>query len=355
MSVSALPPSVQKRLASLRTYQPGASASDDYGKLSSNESPLGPAPAVRLAVAAAADRTNRYPGVEPLRAALAAHEGVCEQQLVITNGSDELCYLIATLFVEAGAVVVLSEPCYQIDELVSRLQQGEPVLVPLRDDGGHDLEAMAAAALDAAVLWLPTPHNPTGVIVELDELECFLDEVPSSCLVVLDEAYRPYVDEAQRPDSIRLVGAHPNLIVQRTFSKAQALAGLRLGYGIGSRELVGALNGIRPPFNVNAAAIAGGLAAIESSAWSEYGVALVRRERDLLEATLAELRIEYFPSQANFVTLKPPDSGALKQGLLAEGLVVRDGDDLGFAGWVRVSIGAAPEMAAVRRVLRRLV
>jgi histidinol-phosphate aminotransferase len=247
---------------------------------------------------------------------------------------------------------VLSEPSYQIDELVTRIQQGEPVLVPLVD-GAHDLDAMAEAADGAAVLWLPTPHNPTGVATEPGALVEFLRLVPESCIVVIDEAYRSYVDPDRKPHTLGLLAAHPNVIVQRTFSKSYALAGLRLGCGFGSPELIGALNGLRPPFNVNAAALAAGLAALDSPDWRDYGVELVRRERARLETTLSDFGFRYFPSQANFVTFQAPDNDRLHQELLAQGLVARDGDDLGLPGWIRVSIGAPPEMAVLRSVLRQ--
>jgi histidinol-phosphate aminotransferase len=354
MSVSALPAVAQRRLATLRNYQPGGAATTPAGKLSSNEAPLGPAPEVRSALAAAGASVNRYPSSHELAQSIAAHEGVGESQLVLTNGSDELCYLIATLFIEAGARVVLSDPCYQIDELVSRLAQGEPRFVPLRDDGGHDLERMAVEARDAGVLWLPSPHNPTGVAVDPEELERFLHRVPDTCLVVLDEAYRCYLDEARRPDAIRLIDEHPNLIVQRTFSKSYALAGLRLGYGIAQSELIAALNGIRPPFNVNAAAIAAARAALRNPDWRDYAVELVRRERQRLQETLTDRGIEHFPSQANFVTLRPAELETFQNALLEAGLVARNGVDLGLPGWIRVSIGAAPEMATLRTVLRRV-
>lgn len=355
MSVSVLPAAVQRRLATLRAYQPGAAATTAAGKLSSNEAPLGPAPGVLSALAAAAASVNRYPSSGSLARTLASNEGIDEDQLILTNGSDELCYLIATLFIEPGARVVLSDPCYQIDELVSRLAHGEPAFVALQADGGHDLEAMATHAQDAAVLWLPSPHNPTGVAVHPAQLTQFLHSVPSSCLVVLDEAYRCYVDVGLRSESERLIAEHPNLIVQRTFSKAYALAGLRLGYGIGSTDVIAALNGIRPPFNVNAAAIAAAHAALQNPAWRDYAVELVRRDRDRLQETLVELGIEHFHSQANFVTLRPHDLVGLKQALSDAGLVARDGADLGLQGWLRVSIGAPPEMATLRAVMRRMV
>lgn len=353
--MSALASIAERRLASLRTYQPGRPAGTSAGKLSSNEAPLGPAPRVREAIAAAAGAVNRYPASEILSVKLADHEAVAESELVLTNGSDELCYLIASLFIEPGASVVLSDPCYQIDELVSRLSEGEPRFVPVRADGGHDLEAIAAAATDAAVVWLPTPHNPTGVPVDPRELEAFLDEVPPTCLVVLDEAYRAYVDEVRRPDSQRLVASHSNLIVQRTFSKAYALAGLRVGYGLGSAELIGPLKAIKPPFNVNAAAIAAACVALESPEWRDYSVELVRRERERLERTLETLGVQFFRSQANFVTFRSDRLERLEHVLSQAGLVARNGADLGLPGWLRVSIGAPPSMAELRAVLREVL
>jgi histidinol-phosphate aminotransferase len=348
--VSVLAATARRRMASLRAYHPGASSRTSAGKLSSNEAPLGPAPAVRTAVARAADQANRYPSSSALAEMVAALTGVKEDQVILSNGSDELCYLIATLFIEPGARVVLSDPCYQIDELVTRIQHGKPSFVPLRD-GGHDLEAMAETAADAAVLWLPTPHNPTGMAVAPGQLERFLKRVPASCLVVLDEAYRSYVDSDLRLPSLELIRLHPNVIVQRTFSKSYALAGLRLGCGFGSGEVISALNGLRPPFNVNAAALAAGRAALENLAWRDYGVELVRRERARLERTLDALGFEYFPSQANFVTFRAPELVRLDARLRQAGLVVRDGADLGLDGWLRASIGAPPEMAVLRAVL----
>jgi histidinol-phosphate aminotransferase len=348
--VSALLATAQQRTAAVRTYRPGAAAVDPAGKLSSNEAPLGPSPRVRSAIATAASDAHRYGDASGLRGLIAARCGVDPDRVVVTNGSDELCYLIATLFIDPGARVVLSEPCYQIDELVTRVARGSAVLVPLRH-GGHDLPAMAAAAAGAAVLWLPTPHNPTGVAVDPGALATLLDAVPADCLVVLDEAYRSYVDPDRRPDTAALLERHPNLIVQRTFSKAHAIAGLRVGYGLGAPDLMSVMNSIRPPFNVNACALAAATAALSDSAWRDYGVELVRRERERLHDTLAALGIEHFRSQANFVTIHPPRVAELHDALGRAGLTVRDGADLGLDGWVRISVGAPPQMAVLRAVL----
>ncbi|HEU4975680.1 MAG TPA: aminotransferase class I/II-fold pyridoxal phosphate-dependent enzyme [Baekduia sp.] len=349
--MSAIADVAERRTTAIRRYEPGRAAASSAGKLSSNEAPLGPAPAVRAAVAAASHTVHRYASSEPLRAALAARLGIPGDRVVLTSGSDELCYLLATLFVDDGDRVVLSRPCYQIDELVTRVHRGAPVFVDLREDGSHDLDAMAAAARDAALLWLPTPHNPTGAAVAPDALVRLLGDVPERCLVVLDEAYRAYADPALRPDVGGLLERHPNLVVQRTFSKDHALAGLRVGYGLAAPEVVAALDAIRPPFNVNTVAVAAAVAALDQPAWRAYGVELVRRERDRLERHLAALGFEHHASQANFVTARIPDPEALHARLAAAGQAIRDGADLGLPGWVRISVGAPPQMAVLRAVL----
>jgi histidinol-phosphate aminotransferase len=340
-----------RRTGGLRRYRPGGAApGPDGAKLSSNEHPLGPAPAVRDAMAGAVP--HRYPDSGALRAELAAAEGVDLEQVVVTSGSDELCYLVAALFVSEGTPVVLGDPCYRIDEVVTRLLGGEPRLVALRSDGAHDTDAMALAASDAGLLWLPNPHNPTGVAVAPGEVDALLASVPPSCLVVLDEAYHDFLDPAERPDVPALLAAHPNLLVQRTFSKAHALAGLRVGYGLGHPDVIAALETVRPPFNVNAAALAAASAALREPAWRDFGVELVRREREALQALLAELGWRHHRSSANFVAVRPPDPARLGGALAAAGIAVRPGDDLGVPGWLRISIGDPAAMAVVRAVVR---
>jgi len=355
MSVVTFPDIARTRTTAFTAYRPGKPATTPAGKLSSNEAALGPAPGVIEAVTVAMRDAHRYPDARPLRRMVAAQELIAEDHVVITNGSDELCYLLASLFVEADAKVMLSDPCYQVDGLVTRLYRGRPEFVALRADGGQDLDAMLARGRDAALVWLPTPHNPTGIAIEPEELHGFLDAVPPGCLVVLDEAYRAYVDEDRRPAVAELLGRYPNLIVQRTFSKDYALAGLRIGYGLGHPTVIDAIERIRPPFSVNAAAVAAAQAALQQVAWRDYSVELAVRERRRLEATLDELGVTYFPSQANFVTLTSPHLERLGEALHEAGLMVRDGSDLGLPGWMRISVGPPPAMARLRAVLREVL
>ena len=151
-------------------YRPGrASPGPQAGKLSSNEAPLGPSPDIQAAIAASLGRVNRYP--EPAQAveALASYAGTTPDRIVLTNGSDELCYLVATLFLGPGRVAVVGDPCYQIDATATLVSGASVRRVPLRQ-GGHDLRAMAEASDGAAVVWLPSPHNPTGVACDPGDL-----------------------------------------------------------------------------------------------------------------------------------------------------------------------------------------
>lgn len=341
------------RVEAIPAYRPGrASPGATAGKLSSNEAPLGAAPAVRAAIAAIAGQVHRYPEQAESHQRLAAHLGVPRDQLLLTNGSDELSHLIATLFLRPGAVAVLGDPGYAIDAAVSRVAGATLRQVPLTG-GGHDLAAMARAARDAAVVWLPSPHNPTGALADKAELGRFLTNIPADCMLVLDEAYRAYADPELLPDVLALLAGHRNLLIQRTLSKDWALAGLRVGYAIGAEAVIEALARIRAPFSVNSAALAATSAALDSPGWHEMSVARVRQERSRLEAELAELGIPYYPSQANFVTVRLAHR-AIAAALREAGLTVRAGEDLGLPGWVRISVGWAPQMAILRDVLRGL-
>lgn len=320
-------------------------------KLSSNEAPCGPSWRVKAAVRDVAGELHRYPSNVELRRAIARAADVGDEWVVVTNGADELCHLIAAVLIEPGGSVALSMPGYRIDE-ISSLSRGAVMReVPLKS-GHHDLEAMLEAARGANLVWLPNPHNPTGCSVDPDAVEWFLSELDEGCVLVLDEAYREFAEEVKRPDTIRLVREYPNLIVQRTLSKAHALAGLRVGYGIAAPALIQALRVVCPPFTNNVCAVAAATAALADRNWSDYSVARVRRERHRLEQFLASIGREFWPSQTNFVTARFGEQTAEAENALARvGVRVRNGRELGIDGWLRISVGTSPQMALVREAL----
>jgi len=351
--VTVLGERAAQRLGGIPIYQPGRPVHGvAVGKLSSNEAPVGASPAVTAAVATAARSLHRYPDAEPqVLDLLSATVGLTTDHLLLTNGSDELCSLIAGAFLGPGHSAVVGKPAYQIDKSVTLASGAELIEVPLID-GGHDLDAMAAAAQRASVVWLPSPHNPTGIAVDPRRLDDFVAAVPSQCLVVLDEAYRSFAEPAYQPDIGGLLSRYPNVLVQRTMSKEWGLAGLRIGYALAAPDIIAGLQRLRAPFSVNTLALAAAKAALTATAWRDMSVALVRFERAKLHADLARNNVEYYPSQANFVCAHI-DYAGIAPALDEAGLAIRPGEDLGLPGWVRISLGWAPSMAALRAVLRR--
>ena len=349
--MSGLSEKLAARLAGVPAYVPGSALPGALSrKLSSNEAALGPSPQIVSALQAAAGAVNRYPEEAELHDRLAHRVGVAPEQLLLTNGSDELCSLVSALFLGPEDKSVLGDPSYAIDVKVSLFAGSQLVRVPLIS-GAHDLPGMAAAAVDAAVVWLPTPHNPTGVAIRPGELHEFLPTVPSSCLVVVDEAYAGYADPDYAIDVAALTAEFSNVLIQRTLSKDWAIAGVRLGYGIGSPEVIDALRRARAPFSVSGLAVAAGMATLDSTAWHRMTVDRAREGRELLEVELKDLGIEFLPSQANFV-LAHISHSRIASRLLATGITVRPGENLGMPGWVRITIGWAPIMAELRSLLR---
>ena len=347
--MTTVPDIARDRVEGLPTYRAGKpSSSAAANKLSSNEAALGPGPSVVQAIRTASSNPHRYPDESVVRDLIAAKHGISTDRILLTNGSDELCYLVADIFLGPGRTAVVGDPCYAIDATATLISGANTVRVPLKA-GHHDLDAMAAAAQSAQVVWLPSPHNPTGTTINAEALGTFLASVPTSCLVVLDQAYIGYVNS--EPDVVELLDRYPNLLVQRTMSKDRALAGLRIGYTLAHPQVVQALAVLRPPFSVNALALAATAASLTSPAWNRMSVDRIREGRELLENELDALGIEYIPSQANFVLVKL-NHEELKPFLEADQITVRAGEDLGAPGWVRITVGWAPTMAGLRQALR---
>jgi histidinol-phosphate aminotransferase len=345
---------IDARLESVPRYLPKAWSKAVAGhhvprpRLSANESPVGPSARVLRELAAAVEQSHRYPIESGVQAAIARRWDLPADRFLLTNGSDELSYLIGSVFIEPGDVVVLGDPPFPIHDLVTRLNRAVPRYVPLVD-GRHDLAAMLDACGDAAVVWLPNPHNPTGGAVDPDDLCRFVEEAPEACIVVVDEAYRAFMDDAAQPPTGLLARRHDNLLIQRTFSKDHAMAGLRLGYGVASPKVIELLSVHRPPFSVNVAALAAAQAAEADPAFLRRIRDSIRRERGRLQRFLDEIGLPYLPSQANFVTVRFGDAlDDVLDELEERGVPARDGRGLGMPGWARVTVGSADEMAALR-------
>jgi histidinol-phosphate aminotransferase len=339
--MSVQTPRFRPILEQFAPYKPGKPPAVEGGptyKLSSNESPFGPLPSVVKVIAAAAGEVNRYPdnGAAELTEAIAVRHAVPVSHVAVGCGSVGLVQQLLEAVADPGAEVLYAWRSFEAYPYLADLAGATSVRVPLRDER-HDLDAMAAAITEATrLIFVCTPNNPTGTVVTSAELGAFLDRVPRDCLVVLDEAYAEYVRDPEVPDGIEIYRGRPNVAVLRTFSKAYGLAGLRVGFLIGSREVAAAARKTMLTFSVNAVAQAAAVASLAAEAELLDRVDLVVAERDRVRAALIETGWVVPPTEANFVWLRLGEqtldfAGACDRA----GLSVRP-----FAGeGVRVSIG----------------
>jgi len=323
-------------------------------RLSANENPLGPSPAVVAALRAEAARVHLYPdgGSLALRQALGAWLGVSPDWLICGNGADELLSLLARAAYEPGDEVVLPHPAFEPYGTEARLAGARVVASPLR---GYetDLDDMArriGPRTKAVVIC--TPHNPASTIVPRAALERFLDGLGADPpLVVLDEAYRDFCDDPETADGVALARARSTVIALRTFSKIAGLAGLRVGYAVAPPATIDRLNRVRAPYNVNRLAQVAAVAALGDRPHLEQTRALVLSERPRLAAALRARGATVPPSQANFLLVGVGDgAGPLRAALVKAGILVRDGAGVGFPGHLRIAIGRPEDNARLLAV-----
>lgn len=352
----------------LHPYQPGKPIStlareigmDEASiiKLASNENPLGPSSKVNAAVAAQLKEQARYPdgGAVLLRDRLASYHDCSPEQITVGNGSNDVLDLVARTFLQQGRSAVFSEHAFAVYPLATQAVGAEPIVVPARE-WGHDLEAMAAAVrvgtdMDTRVVWIANPNNPTGTWVGRESLYSFLKAVPAEVVVVVDEAYIEYVEEANYPDASQWLGEFPNLIVTRTFSKAYGLAGYRIGYGLSSERVADLLNRVRQPFNVNALAQTAALTALEDQNHIRKGVELNRVEMDKLTRGFERMGLEWIPSVGNFVSVDLGQPAMSTFDAMQQlGVIVRPVGNYGMPNHLRISVGLPEENEHCLQVL----
>jgi len=336
----------------------------DSIKLASNENPLGPSPKARAAVAELLAELARYPdgGGFELRDALAHHHGVSPDMITLGNGSNDILDLIARCFLSPGAEAVFSQYAFAVYPICTQAAGAAAKVAPAHDGSrgpqyGHDLKAMRERVGDETrVVFIANPNNPTGTWLRRDELLAFIDSLPPHVVVVVDEAYIEYVEEADYPDASQWLQDYPNLIVTRTFSKAYGLAALRIGYSLSHPDIAELLNRVRQPFNVNAMAMAAAQAALEDREHIDRSVAVNRAAMVQLTDGFKALGLDYIPSVGNFVCVDVGCPGAeVDAALLQEGCIVRPIAAYGMPQHLRVTIGLEAEnarfLAALKKVL----
>ena len=349
----------------LRAYDPGHDlvawrrrVGPSLVELGSNETPWGASPAARAAVLDVLHGLHRYP--DPLggdlKRALAAVHGVDVADLFLGNGSHEVLMQLAQAFAGPGDEVVASQYGFAVYALAAQAVGATLRTAPALPRGdamprGHDLGALAAAVGPRTKLvYLANPNNPTGTWFDIDALERCLRAIRRDVLVVVDEAYAEFADDGATALSLR--ERHPNLVVTRTFSKAYALAGLRVGFAVAHPRCVAVLERLRESFNVNAAGLAAAEAALGDTAHLRWVVERNAEERTKLDAALTSRGWFVHPSRTNFLLVEFGErTGTLEAGLLERGIVPRPMGGYGLPGCLRITVGDRDEN---RRLLAAL-
>jgi histidinol-phosphate aminotransferase len=359
----------QPGVRGLRAYDPGhdlvalRTRSDVLTELGSNENPYGASPAARAALLDVMHDLHRYP--DPLggdlKRALAAKHGVGIDQILLGNGSHELLMQFAQVFAGPGDDVVASQYGFAVYALAAQAAGATLRLAPAlpRDHGmarGHDLDAFAAAVTQTTrLVYLANPNNPTGTWFAAAAFDAFLARIPTDVLVVVDEAYAEFADAPEYASALSLLARHPNLIVTRTFSKAYALAGLRVGYAVAHPGLGAVMERVRESFNVNTIALAAAEAVLGDDAHLASSLARNAGQRAELGDALRERGWFVHPSQTNFLLVEfGPDTPAIEASLLAQSVVVRPMTGYGLPQCLRITVGDVDENKRLIAALDRL-
>jgi histidinol-phosphate aminotransferase len=352
-------------IRTLIPYEPGKPIEEverEYGiansvKLASNENPLGPSPKALAAIREKLDHLHLYPDGDCfyLKRGLAQKLAVAPDTLIFGNGSNEIIELAARTFLRPGDEAVMAEQAFVVYQLIVQAVGGKSKAVPLRDYA-HDLAAIAEAVTpQTRLVFLANPNNPTGTIFRREEWDRFLGRVSKNILLIVDEAYFEYVQDRDYPDSLKYHEPDRAILTLRTFSKLYGLAGLRIGYGVGSKEIIAMMQRVRQPFNVNAAAQWAALAALDDSEHVQRSLEVNRAGLDYLQAEFQKLGLEFVPSQGNFILVRVGRGQEVFQQLLGQGVIVRPMGGYRFPEHVRVTVGTMAENQKFIDALQKVI
>jgi histidinol-phosphate aminotransferase len=346
---------VRREIRDLPSYVPATGAAkgaDRLLRLDMNESPYGPSPRTRAALADFV-QTNRYPDFaqSALRSALSEYAGRPIEQIICGAGLDDVFTTLANLMIEPGDEVIISEPTFGVYRPLFSMHGAKVVNVPLTEDFAFQPDRVLAAITDLTkIVIICSPNNPTGNLFPIEAVEQVC--ASSRCLVAIDEAYAEFADHSHIP----LMDRYPNVMILRTMSKWAGLAGMRVGYGLVPEQLVGAVAHVVPPFhNVSLASSEAAIASIEDREFLMDRVANICTARAALFAYLAEIDVlAPLPSVTNFILVKTsyPDARPLVQGIAERGVLIRGYGDSLLRPYFRVSVGLPAENDQFLHALR---
>ncbi len=348
---------VPEHIRSIVPYPPGKPIEElerEYGvtdsiKLASNENAWGSSPKAIQAIRDQLGKLNRYPDGSNyyLVQTLAEKLGFSADEIVIGNGSDDIIEFLVKAYVESGDEVITSHPSFLMYQKVVQVRGGVNLVFPLKGMQ-HDLDAILGAITEKTrLIFLDNPNNPTATAIPPGDLYAFLSKVPESVIVVLDEAYRDFMDLEIQVDIYSLIQnskGRCGVVALRTFSKAYGLAGIRVGYGLMSAEIAGYLHRVRQPFNVNQLAQVAAVAALKDTEFYEHTLKETREGMAWLKKEVEKLGCRTYSSQTNFFLIDVKgDATVLYEEMLHKGVIIRSMKAYGYSNVIRVTVGTTDE------------
>jgi len=341
-------------ISSLPEYIPGGTIEEireKYGlkevyKLASNENIYGPSPKVIEYFKKGFSDINYYPDsyCRQLRKRLSLKLSVSEDSIIFGNGTDQIIEMVCDAILCRNSNVIIPDPTFLTYEKSALKNESEVIKVPLKDYRQDIKSILERINKDTAVIFLTSPHNPTGTIITKEEIEYALDNIRKDILVVLDEAYVEFVPEKYKIDSLKYIKRYDNLLIMHTFSKIYGIAGLRIGYGIGNAEVISNITKLMQPFVVNSIAQIAAILSLEDDDSINSNIKTIINEREIFSQRLKKEGIPFVESYSNFVLIKTGlRSIEIIEELMKKGFMVRGGEFLGFPGYIRVSM-SLPEI-----------
>lgn len=334
----------------IAAYVPGRHGAPGVAKvykLSSNENPLGASPAAKEAVRRVAERMEFYPdgSAAKLREAIAERHALNPANIICSNGSDEVIGLLTQTYLGPGDEGVFTEHGFLVYKIYIQAAGGVPVVARETDETANVDAILAAVTPRTKIVFIANPNNPTGTYLPFEEIRRLHAGLPKTVLLVVDAAYAEYVRRNDYEAGVELVSSAENVVMTRTFSKIHGLGGLRIGWAYGPAHVIDALNRVRGPFNVNAAAIEAGIAAMSDRSHVEQTVLHNDRWLGWLNDELRKLGLRVTPSVGNFVLIHFPDDGRHSAGaaddyLSARGYILRRVTAYGFPNALRMTVGS---------------
>lgn len=360
-----LKPLGSSRIATLPIYKPGKPVEElqrELGfekaiKLASNENPLGPSLSTIKKIQEGASFSHIYPDGDcfELKRKISEKEKILPNQIILGNGSNEVLELISHAFLNPRDKAIMGEFCFIVYPIVTELSEGIIVRAKMEDLILDLNDVLEKIDHETKIIFIANPNNPTGGRSTKKEIEGFLDKVPKSVLVVIDEAYAEYMG-GENLNVSQSITKHENLIILKTFSKAYGLAGLRVGYGMANDEIISLLNKPREPFNVNQLAQIGAIAALDDQKHVEDSIKLNKKGMSYLKTEFNKMNIKTYPSYANFILLEfNSEARIIYEELLKKGIIVRPLENYGLKNHLRVTVGLENDNVKLVEALKEIL